>query len=170
MSISHRLLAIQSSCPICSTGTNAGSVSWEAWFAALSAPPCQRLIKANGSQLSADACRKTIGVLPQPLACQLAAQYCSAQLDCSSCFLFDPAASSAEVQYSPKCELPLQQVTQVCPKGYLHYASCPETVGTNNRVVIATSTFGVLSLLGSVAVLAVIHGHRKDLRLLLTWA
>ena len=37
-------------------------------------------------------------------------------------------------------------------------------IKTNNIIVYCTSCFGALSLLGSLAVLAVIHGHRKDLR------
>ena len=44
----------------------------------------------------------------------------------------------------------------------MQYLKCSDTVTTNNQLVYVTSVFGSLSLLGALAIVAVIYAYRKD--------
>ena len=101
--------------------------------------------------------------------CPYQALICDDTPACRSCLAAKPTADHALIHYTPNCKLPLRALTRGCTAakgyaGYIKYLSCPDSVAINNRVVIATSVFGVIGLIAALSAAAVIYGYRKDTR------
>ena len=161
----------------------AGDQSWGSWFAVLTSPSGRALMTAVSSSTSLHQrnplCLNIVeqlqgyrppllsaaSVFPRVATCEISAQICVYTPACKACLVGDPTAESVAIQYTPACKLPLAVFGSTCAgTDYVNYLECHDVIKTNNIIVYATSCFGALSLLGSLAVLAVIHGHRKDLR------
>ena len=157
----------------------ADDVSDRSWFALWRTASCQALITGVALNLAAvmakaapwTACSHTMArmyeyhVMPPLAHCEVAAQACVETPHCKPCLVGEPTAQSVDIQYTTRCEHTLTWIKQACHGlSYANFLKCHDAITTNNSLVYFTAFFGVLSLFGSIAVLAVIHGHRKDLR------
>lgn len=96
--------------------------------------------------------------------CQYAVLSCYFERSCSACLSFVPTANEVVIQSGPTCKTFVNGVILGCPQSYVRLLSCPSAVHANNVLVIITSVFGSLSIIGTLGVIAVILAYRKDRR------
>lgn len=92
------------------------------------------------------------------------AMLCYINEECNSCLASEPTAYHVTVRYQPSCKLLLKPLLVANINGYVEYVTCSTNIAVNNQLVVVTSAYGAASTVGSLSVLAVIYGYRKDVR------
>ena len=144
--------------------------------AAFNSPDCREVSNPNNSTAYSPFLEQRVlnhRYCPQyaNASCPLAVITCSNIATCATC-LKGSTLTSATLSGGLECTIPLAGVVAACQgvvvdgAAYLRYAPCSELVALSNRLVVATTVFGVLSLIAAFCALAVIYGYQKDRRLL----
>lgn len=145
------------------------------WNAILDKSSCDAMIEAGASTLdnivaldpeAPNPCNQIVVNcdFAESFFCLYEAKLCDNNPECVTCLAATPTVEHVQIRYTPNCQNLVINIINRCQSdpGYVQYLKCSDTVTTNNQLVYVTSVFGSLSLLGALAVVAVIYAYRKD--------